>query len=631
MLLNSTRSVVRLMIKNLKVSKQYGSYADICLMLGLAQLASIAQRQISGTKEILLVDLGTSYQIQLKEELDPNEIMANSQYENLFRPVKGDKTEAIAGLDWELTNFFDTKEKTEIRKRHIEFQRQSKREKLDLADEDKPPEPDARTQNGVILTSMRHDRNHNALFKAGLDIQPHFGALLASVLRAFADEGTISTGDEIDRAAIYFKEYTGTNLPVDASAVKIFFPTSVQGVNRPKADSNKVDTSGQKDSWLLLWLIAAGLFEFGIAERIKVSDRTFDWRMLLLEPKELSLSSYRTVLDDVRKFSPPSGAHGVARFDAEMSIRLSKELLKHHPAKEIGTQVRQRSRSPSLKEMVSGFSGTHFGSKGQVYGVKEVFSLGLPDWIRPQTAEDVKSYQTLLDEHLAVVRSLSIDEGNGELLSTYREFITGNELTQFFRFHLIYADYIVRQLADSKAKYSPRQFSQQALDIMTQSFDKSDRDWSITEITQNKGFQRIARAINSATVYAGKIKTKQGSIELDWQRTYGLSQRLGSHSGSKKDFIIELSAFLSSYENENLRLQEKLQKEGKPLKRVWVTNEDLEDFLKLLDDKRFGCNLVANLLLAYGYAQWKKPLKTEVPGTPIVEGDEVQEDTSDKD
>jgi hypothetical protein len=590
------------MIKNLKVSKQYGSYADICLMLGLAQLVSIAQRQPSGTKEILLAALGTSYQIQLREELDPDEIMANSQYENLFRPVKGDKTEAIAGLEWELTNFFDTKEETEIRKRHIEFQRQSRREKLDLADEDKPPEPDARTQNGVILTSMRHDRNHNSLFKAGLDIQPHFGALLASVLRAFADEGTVSKGDEIDRAAVYFKEYAGTNLPADASAVKIFFPTSVQGVNRPKADSNKVDTSGQKDSWLLLWLIAAGLFEFGIAERIKVSDRTFDWRMLLLEPKELSLSSYRAVLDDVRKFSPPSGAHGVARFDAEMSIRLSKELLKHHPAKEIGTQVRQRSRSPSLKEMVSGFSGTHFGSKGQVYGVKEVFSLGLPDWIRPQTAEDVKSYQTLLDEHLAVVRSLSIDEGNGELLSAYREFITGNELNQFFRFNISYADYIVKRLAN-KEKFPPSRFSKEGLDFMTQS--KNDKDIYLTEITNNQGFKNIAQAINSATVYAGTIRDKDGkSKDTGWERIYGLAQRLSSQASSKKDFITEIASFLAAYENENLRIDEELRKKEKP-RRIWTTKEDIDSLIQLVE--KFGSSLVGNLLIAYGYAKgWGK-------------------------
>jgi len=163
---------------------------------------------------------------------------------------------------------------------------------------------------------------------------------------------------------------------------------------------------------------------------------------------------------------------------------------------------------------------------------------------------------------------------------------------------------------------------------MTQSFDKTDQDWSTTEITQNSGFRRIARAINSATVYAGKIKTKEGSIELDWQRTYGLAQRLGNNTGSKKDFITELTAFLTNYESENLRITEQLLKDGKNLRRVWVTNDDIEEFLKLLDDKRFSCGLVANLLLAYGYAKWKKPLKDEPPGA-ITEDDGDQANTSD--
>lgn len=615
------------MISILNVSKQFGTYADTCILLGLARLAYVAQLQIHRAKEITLADLSTTYQIQLKQALEPDEIVEQLQYKDLLQPVRGDKTKAIAGLDWSEIDFFNTKENTEIRNRYREFIRQSKLEKLELSDEDTPSQPDPRTQNGVILTYMRHDRKHNALWKAGWDIQQHFGALVASTLKAFADGDEASRGDQINRAAVYFKAYTGENLPATVSAVQIFLPTFVQGVNRSKADTNKIDGSIQKD-WLLLWLIAIGLFEFGIAERIKVADNSFDWRMVMLEPKHIRLFDYREVLDQVRKFNPPSGAHGVARFDAEMSIGLSKELLKHHPAKDMGAPVQRRSRSPSIKEMVSGFSGTHFGSKGQVYGVKEIFSLGLPDWIRPETAEEVKNYQKLLDEHLAVVRSLSIDEGNSELLSAYRDFITGNDLSHFFRFHLSYADYIVRQLADLKA-YAPRRFSQEGLDIMTQSFSKSDQDWSITEITQNKGFQRIARAINSATVYAGKIKTKQGVVELDWQRTYGLAQRLGNHAGSKKDFIAELTAFLASYENENLRIQEQLQKEGKPLRRVWVTNEDLEDFLKLLDDKRFNCNLVANLLLAYGYARWKKPLKEEAKDIPIVEDDDPSEDSKD--
>jgi hypothetical protein len=614
------------MIEALKVPKQFGTYTDSCLLLGLAQLASTTQRQIYGVKEIQLTDLGTSYRIQFKTEIDPEEVANNLKYEDFLKPVKGDKTEAISGLDWSDIDYFDTKQNSEKRNRWREYQRQRQREKLNLAEDDTPSEPDARTQNGTILTSMRHDRNHNALYKGQWEIQDDFGALVAAIFKAFADSGNFTEGNPVSQVAKYFQDYTGKSLPSPASAVKIFLPTCVQGVNRPKADNNKADSS-QKEDWVLLWLIATGLFEFGVAERIKVAEGTYDWRMVALEPKAINLFQYRKVLDELRKFNPPSGAYGIARFDAEMVLGFSQKLLQYHPAAEIDRPVSRRTRSPSIKEFVSGFSGTHFGSKGQVYGVKEVFSLGIPDWIRPDNAKEVKSYQELLTEHLAVVKSLSADEGNGELLTAYRDFITGSDrnLNQFFRFNVSYADYIVRQLADPQAKFAPKQFSQAGLNIMTQSFDKPDQNWSVTEITQNQGFQRIARAINSATVYAGKIKTKQGVIELDWQRTYGLAQRLGNHAGSKKDFIAELTAFLTNYENENLRISEQLQKEGKSLMRVWTTKEDLEQFLGLLDDKRFSYSLVANLLLAYGYSKWKKPLKEEAKNTPIVEDDNVED------
>jgi hypothetical protein len=615
-------------INQLKIPKRYGGYVDTALCLGLAKLALLTQRQLNGTKTIELADLGTAYQIQFAQELDLNEIVADLTFEPLFLPVKGDKTDAMVGLDWsDIAKVFNTKKNTEIRKIYRAFQQQSKQLKQELSEEERPPEPDPRTQNGVTLTSMRHDRNHNGIWKAAYDIQDHFGALVASIFRVFAGlDGAESQPDPFQQIADYFKTYTGEKLPADASAVKIFFPTYVQGVNREKADSNKVDGSSQKEPWVMLWLIAAGLFEFGIAERIKVADNTFDWRVVLLEPRQIRLFHYRKVLDEVRKFSPPTGAHGVARFDAELSLRLSQKLLTYHPAKEVDQPVSHRKRRTSLKEMVSGFSGTHFGSKGQVYGVKEVFSLGLPDWIHPNNAEEIKSYQALLDEHLAIVRSLSIDEGDGELLSAYRDFITGNELNQFFRFNISYADYIVRKLADSKTKFPPKQFTHTGLDIMAQGFHGAEADWSITDITQNQGFQRIARAINSATVYAGKITFKQADgtytkKELKWKRIYGLAQRLGNNAGSKKEFVTELTAFLAEYQNENLRLQDQL--EDQP-RRIWVTHEDLEDFFVLMD--KYSYTLVANLLLAYSYARWKKTLKEEPDTTPIVEDENSEAD-----
>jgi hypothetical protein len=106
----------------------------------------------------------------------------------------------------------------------------------------------------------------------------------------------------------------------------------------------------------------------------------------------------------------------------------------------------------SVNQFVSNFAGTHFGSKEQVYGVKEVFSLGLPAWIHPRNQDELYEYHNTIQEHLRVVRSLSIDEGNSELLAAYRDFITGNDLYQFFRFQVSYADYVTKKLADGNSR-----------------------------------------------------------------------------------------------------------------------------------------------------------------------------------
>jgi hypothetical protein len=609
------------MIGTLFVSKRYGNYADTFLMLGLAKLAEYALGQTGHKREITLIDEGIRYRLQFKEAVNLEKVFT-LQFTNLFPPVVGAKTDK-SGIPEEVEPF-NTVELSDARRLYREYLYQGGK-KLELGD-NAPEPPDPRTQNGVILTSMRHDRNHNGFWQEAWNLREHFAKLVAAILQAFAHDNPLPTGTEAQKVADLLGKKC--KLPAPTSAVKLFIPTAVQGVNRLKADNNKTDS--QKDDWLTLWLIAAGLFEFGFSERVKVAESTYDWRVVALIPKEISLSEYRTVLDELRKYDPPGGGHGIARFDAELVLKFSRELLNRHPVKE-QSQVQQRThrcRGQSVKASVSGFSGTHFGSKGQVYGVKEVFSLGLPKWIQPETTQEAIGYQRVLREHLAIVQSLPSEEV--ELLAAYRDFITGNDLQLFFRFQVSYADYIVRQFADPKAKSLPKQFSEEGLDVMTRSFDKADQNYSISEITENDGFLRIARAINSATVYAGKITVKKAEgvyerIELDWQRTYGLAQRLGNHIVSKENFTAELTAFLTSYQNENLRLIEKLEKEGKSLKRVRVNKEDLDQFLKVLYDRRFSCSLVANLLLAYGYAKWKKPLKDENPDTLIVADEDPEE------
>ncbi|NJL68331.1 MAG: hypothetical protein HC894_19525 [Microcoleus sp. SM1_3_4] len=135
------------------------------------------------------------------------------------------------------------------------------------------------------------------------------------------------------------------------------------------------------------------------------------------------------------------------------------------------------------------------------------------------------------------------------------------------------------------------------------------KDADFLKITRDESFLRIAKAINQATVYAGKVQTKKGVKELDWQRQYGLAQLLSSQSGSKKDFACAIADFLAKYEAENLRLLEGYIKQGKRLMRVQPKKEDLDRLMELLEE--FDTVLVANLLIAYGYAKWPKSQKAK--------------------
>ncbi|MGM3309677.1 hypothetical protein ACSQ6I_27465 [Anabaena sp. WFMT] len=602
------------MIKQLFVTKKFGTYADTFLMLGLVQLAEYALKATHQKSAIQLLDQGTRYCLQLKQPINL-ELVAKLNYTNSFPPVKGQKTD-ISKIPQE-TDTFNTVEESERRKlyRNYVFEQRGKVE----FNEDAPKPPHPSTQNGVILTSMRHDRNHNELWYLGWQIKDHYGALLVALFTAFSQE----IEDVNSLVNELFTQTTGQKLPETASAVKIYLPTSVQGVNRIKADSNKVDS--QKADWLSLWLIAGGLFTFGIAERVKIAERVYDWRVVALEPQDIPLNKYREVLNQLRKFNPPSGGHGIARFDSELILLFCRELLNHHQV-QTDIEADEFDIWQPVNHFVSNFIGTHFGSKGQVYGVKEVFSLGLPGWISPKDSQELTDYHNVLNEHLSVITTLSAEEGHSELLAAYRDFITGTNLINFFRFQVSYADYVVKRLADSKARPA-RLFSINGLNLMVKNFKhrQNDQELNLTDITEDPGFLRIAKAINSATVYAGKD-------EHGWDRIYGLAQRLSSQAGSKKDFIIELSAFIASYENENLRIDEELKKKGKP-RRIWTTKDDLDRVINLIENH--GSSLVANLLIAYGYAKgWgksKEADKTNLTNESETEVDNIEEGESEND
>lgn len=240
------------MTKQLFVTKKFGTYADTFLMLGLVQLVEYALKATNQKSAIQLLDQGTRYCLQLKQPINL-ELVAKLNYTNSFPPVKGQKTD-ISKIPQEIDTF-NTVEETERRKLYREYLFQQKGKPQFNEDAPKPPHPS--TQNGVILTSMGHDRNHNQLWYLGWQTvgagsprpnyagsphpnspPPNYGALLVALFTAFSQQA-----EDVNKLVNeLFTQTTGQKLPETASAVKIYLPTSVQGVNRVKADGNKVDS-----------------------------------------------------------------------------------------------------------------------------------------------------------------------------------------------------------------------------------------------------------------------------------------------------------------------------------------------------------------------------------------------------
>ncbi len=596
-------------VQGLVIPKRFNTYADVFGALGVALVVEEALRRSQQQVDSQLVDRGSGFGLVFNRAIDV-EAIANLPpgNPNPFPPVQGGKTD-VAKLPLDLVLAFDVVAQRERRKVYREY-RSQQRLATDRPEE-MPELPDARTQNGVILTSMRHDRNHNNLWLGAWELREYYGLLVAELIRAFSQEPPLRYEAAIAQVVDRLRR-AGCAVPPPVSAVKVYLPTTVQGVNRAKADTNKMES--QKTDWLSLWLIAAGLFQLGLAERVKVAERGYDWRVVALIPKDIAWQIYQQVWAKLRQVNLPGAGYGVARFDAELILRFCQELLDRHPAKANRGEVagsRGRRRGRPLNDFVTGFSGTHFGSKGQAHGVKEVFSLGLPGWIAPVDHAEVVAYQGVVNEHLAVVRSLSVEAGEGGLLASYRDFIASGSLRTFFGFQVSYADYVVRQLADPKAR-PPRLFTVEGLNLMS----KADDDF--LKIVQDPSFLRVAKAINQSTVYAGKVRIAEGQvIELDWLRQYGLAQRLSTQSGSKTEFLSAIADFLARYEAENLRIAEQLQKEGRTLRRVWTTKADLDGLVRLVSEYDHG--LVANLLIAYGYARWTKAREGDLEDTIAVE------------
>ena len=243
------------------------------------------------------------------------------------------------------------------------------------------------------------------------------------------------------------------------------------------------------------------------------------------------------------------------------------------------------------EKVVAGFHVAQFKLLSRnAYTMVNLSFLNLPRWTgTPQTRAEVIALKEVIDEHLDIVRNIDEERSDGyNLLRAYRDFVAGNNWDAFFDFAVGYSHEVMRRLNEG-ARWIPT-FSPSRLRRLIMS---SNQD--LLPIVQNQGFQNVAYAIRYSTVIPQSRKAR--NLDSLYDVRYGLGAELKRKATVRDEFVVALSDFMQSYNQENWQ---ELENTGQQMRRDLRTT-DIEEVVRLVDT--YGSEVVANLLIAYGYAR----------------------------
>ena len=383
---------------------------------------------------------------------------------------------------------------------------------------------------------------------------------------------------------------------------QIFNPAMGKGQNRAKAD--KLSMGNVSGFWLIEFLNALGFFHAAITKQLRGSK---DRKTYVLAPVELSLADHDQVFGVFQKAM--RRAETAVRTDILASLRYAQTLIEYARKDEGRSVLRRYVRVERPDRIVAGFASAFYKNLGNAAATMNLPFVGLPGWLRVQSSDDLASALAILSEHQAVVQPLDESHGDAyELLITYRDFCSGDDLSAFFQFCIGYSGYLIGQ--QERNRYV-RQFTTDNMRRLIMSSEPK-----LTPIIESEGFQNIAYAIRQSTVVA-QYRKQQNDRRYDVR--YGLGQQLARKAHYPDVFIAELSDFLARYNAENAQVMEN---RSGPYRRS-VRTSDLDDIVRLVDE--YGSETICNLLVAYGYA--RSPREPGAQEPKAEEGESVDHDS----
>jgi hypothetical protein len=419
---------------------------------------------------------------------------------------------------------------------------------------------------------------------------------------------------------------------------QVFNPSMGKGQNRAKMD--KLLMENFNSFWLLEYLKAVGLF--AAAAPRAFTDENMR-KTYVLAPLNISLTEHEEIFKQY--FEPSFYGLGASPIKADIlaSLKYARAYLSY--CLEARSEGRETPDLNPRKSIKGFYVATYVLLSKNSYTMINLSFLGLPPWLhRIETVEDVVAVQGVIDEHEKLIRPLEeqFQEGS-ELLSAYRDFLTGNRIDAFFDFCAGYGEYVVHTLlTNSRIK----QHSVASLDEIFRRITMTERNEEpldqepnskndLTEFSfssgEHPGFHRIAYAIRWSTTIpqrqSANYKSGPPREKPLYSVRYGLGHNLRRKANSADEFMEALTEFVHDYNAETDQIYENTSDERKQdlhnyarkhyRRRVRIS--DLDDVLVLV--KEHGPNLVCKMLVAYGYTA-----VGDSDGTKTGDGDEIYSD-----
>ncbi len=566
------------------VPKRTGTYSDVLVAYGLAELIDRIFRQAKGPTgrwQITLEDGGGHYLVRLSEPLREEWLSKLGPMGNPAPLIL--RRDQDPPTDGSSRNVDETwsRVKAYSEQRRILWDQNVRGDDLEQQLRDLEPPIDWATVVFLGDFRMQADGIYNRIVAGWSKARPNLPLHLSALLSLFA----VPDADWESILARWAKLAKQDGLKPEETASQLLNPHQGKGLNEAKANALRIDNIKDRP-WPEEFLKTVGLWHC-LAPRQTID--TNDWKAYVVAPLRLSWQAQQDAFNRFNRYLwRERGNQTSLKTDITSVLLFSRAWLDYVEAAWRDEDDFDMAVAP--EQVVAGFHVAQFKLLSRnAYTMVNLSFLSLPAWSGElRTRADVVAVQQIIDEHLEVVRG--IDEGHSDgfdLLRRYRDFVSSGNWDAFFDFMAGYSHEILRRLNDGQ-RFVPTFTTPKLRRLMMT--NRKD----LFPIVENSGFQNVAYAIRHATIIPQRRKAnKQDNL---YEVRYSLGAELKRKSAVRDEFVAALTDFIQSYNQENVQ---KLESKGQQLRKD-VRTDDIAEIVRLIDE--YGSEVVANLLIAYGYA-----------------------------